>query len=91
MKIKTFYDERTFTLTYVVHDEPLGLLTFLNPYRPLAMPAGFLTFSSALRVAWYLSTNMAPRVGDRVLGGTLDWQNACSAICSVEKFLACRG
>ncbi len=31
------------SFAYVVHDEPLGLLTFLNPYRPLAMPAGFPT------------------------------------------------
>jgi len=28
---------------YVVHDQPLGLLTFLNPYRPLALPGGYPT------------------------------------------------
>ncbi len=28
---------------YVVHDEPLGLMTFLNPYQPLALPGGFRT------------------------------------------------
>ena len=28
---------------YVVHDEPLGLMTFLNPYQPLALPGGFPT------------------------------------------------
>jgi hypothetical protein len=30
-------------LVHVVHEEPLGLMTFLNPYRPLALPGGFPT------------------------------------------------
>ena len=28
---------------YVVHDEPLGMMTFLNPYSPLELPGGFPT------------------------------------------------
>ncbi len=31
------------SFAYVIHEEPLGLLTFLNPYQPLALPAGFPT------------------------------------------------
>ncbi len=31
------------TFVYVIHDHPTGLITFLNPYRPLALPSGFPT------------------------------------------------
>jgi len=31
------------TFVYVLHEHPTGLITFLNPYRPLALPSGFPT------------------------------------------------